>query len=77
MDLERELDRMRREEEIRCPFCDTLQTTDDNNYPVTYHGDGDESCKEMTCDECEQKFWVQEYVTRTYKVTKTYEELME
>ena len=73
IDFEEFHKKCQREREIRCPHCDTLQENDDGQYPVTYWGD--DSYTEMVCQECEEKFWVKENVTRTYDVAKTYDEL--
>jgi C4-type Zn-finger protein len=56
-------------QEIKCPHCGTIQPNDDYQYPVTYFGD--DVAFEMACVECEKKFWVDEYVERTYTVGKT------
>lgn len=67
------MERMRKEEEIACPYCGHIQADDDGQYPVTYWGD--DSYHEIECEECSQKFWVKEDVRRTYRVAKTYDEL--
>lgn len=65
--------RYKEEREIRCPFCNTLQENDDNQYPVTYWGEPEVS--EMDCQDCEKKFFVKENVSRTYEVAKEEKEL--
>lgn len=62
------LKQRKEEEEIKCPYCATIQPNDDCQYPVTYWGDG--GSVEIECVECKKKFWVSEYVERTYTVGK-------
>ena len=66
------LEAMQREEEIRCPFCDHLQSNDDQKYPVTYWAET--GPQEMECDFCSKLFFVEEHVRRTYTIGKTAEE---
>ena len=66
--IDRIFEQRKEAEEIKCPHCHTIQPNDDWQYPVTYWGD-DENV-EMECVECEKKFWVDEYVERTYTVGK-------
>lgn len=66
------LARMKAEEEIRCPYCNHLQPTDDSNYPVTYWAE--DGVTEMDCEDCNKTFYVEERVRRTYGVGKTREE---
>lgn len=72
--LKRLEDRMRREEEIRCPHCDELQPNDDMQYPISYHGSED-GPEEWICYECGKIFFVKEYVRRSYEVAIDREEL--
>ena len=60
--------RYKEEREIRCPHCGMLQSDDDGQYPVTYHGEPE--ITEMDCEECEKKFFIKENVSRTYEVSK-------
>lgn len=55
--------------QIKCPHCGTIQPNDDYQYPVSYWGE--DGPIEWTCTECEKKFWVEEYVSRSYTVGKT------
>lgn len=69
--VENAMERYEKEREIRCPYCDKLQSNDDWQYPVTYHGE--DGPVEWTCDnpDCEKKFYVEEIVERTYSVGKS------
>jgi len=66
--IERILERRKEEQQIKCPYCETIQPNDDYQYPVTYHGD--DGPIEWECAECEKKFYVEEYVERSYSVGK-------
>lgn len=53
-------------QEIRCPYCNHLQSNDDGQYPISYHGeDGYEG---FECDECAESFFVEENVERTFRI---------
>jgi len=77
IDIEKMRKQFEEERQIRCPFCQSLQTTDDGNYPMTYHGSWDSGVTEMDCYDCEKTFWIFEQVSRTYKVGRTPEEAEE
>ena len=69
-ELEREIARAKKEQEIHCPYCDSQQDEDCGGMPnqlITYWGDG--SC-EMTCIECNKKFQAIERVRRTFDTIK-------
>ena len=69
---ERSIARMELDTEIYCPYFHYLQSQDDGNYPITYHGEDE---VEMECESCGKNFVVQENVERTYTVrTATGEE---
>lgn len=76
-DIEEKMKRMEeqyeKERQIICPYCDTIQSNDDLDYPVTYHGEP--SISEFYCQECEKTFFVREFVSRTYESAKTNDEL--
>ena len=71
--IERILKRRKEEQQIKCPYCETIQSNDDNQYPITFWGD--EGVMEWECSECEKKFWVKEYVERSYTVGKHLDKL--
>jgi hypothetical protein len=74
--LDDRLAQMKRDSEIHCPFCDYLQSSDDQRYPVSYHGHED-GPEEMECDSCRKTFFVEERVIRNYVTGKTREECEE
>jgi hypothetical protein len=69
IDLDRLLELRKEAEEIKCPFCGAIQPSDDCQYPVTYWGE--DGPVEKECGECEERFFVEEMVERTYTVGKT------
>jgi DNA-directed RNA polymerase subunit RPC12/RpoP len=69
--IERIIKRREEEQQIRCPYCSTIQPKDDNQYPVTYWGEDD--VVEYECSECEKKFLVDEIVERSYMVGRYYD----
>jgi DNA-directed RNA polymerase subunit RPC12/RpoP len=71
--VDRILKRREEEQQIKCPYCETIQPNDDYQYPVTYWGD--EGAIDYECSECEKKFWVEEYVERSYTVGKYLDKL--
>ncbi len=74
LDIDKMMERMRKEEEIRCPFCDDLVENDDGAYPVSYGG-SENGAEKFECHNCEKEFFVKENVRRIYDVAKTEEEL--
>lgn len=60
---------LRREREIRCPWCDHLWRNNENQF-ITYHGEGEDSTGEVECGWCEKAFVVNEIVTRTWETSK-------
>ena len=69
MGVEAYIKEMQRRREIRCPYCDELQTNDDGQYPVSYWG-SESGPVGMECGHCFKEFFVEEDVQRTYKVAK-------
>jgi C4-type Zn-finger protein len=67
--MEEFLAELREREIIRCPHCREVQMNDDNQYPVTYHGE--DETMEWECDSCGENFYVEEVVTREYRESKT------
>lgn len=61
-------ERLRKEEEIRCPHCEELQPNDDMQYPISYHSSED-GPEEWTCVFCDKIFFVKENVRRSYEVS--------
>lgn len=67
--IDRMLERMHKEEELRCPHCGHVHEGEDTWDHISYCGE--DPPKEETCSSCEETFWVEEIVRRTYECTKT------
>lgn len=70
MDYKAEIDRrtaeIRREQEIRCPFCGEVYDDTDDCRCVSYHGEDDPVEVKCLNEACEKPFLVTENVHRTY-----------
>ena len=66
MDIEEFMAQWKKDHEIRCPRCGELQPNDEGQWPVTYWAE--DGATEMECCQCDERFWVEEHVDRTWKV---------
>ncbi len=66
--IERRFEEERKLEDIRCPYCGSVQDDETRSSHVTYWGE--DEAKEVECDDCERKFMVKEEVTRHFPTKK-------
>lgn len=79
MDVEKYLERCRKERCVICPYCETEHADSEtlgSRDLITYHGSEDGPI-EFECDHCEKEFFVYEEVERTYRSAKTVKQLDE
>ena len=62
-------ERMRKEGEIRCPYCEYVHEGEETYDYISYHG-SEEGPQECECSNCERTFYVTEIVMRTYECVK-------
>jgi DNA-directed RNA polymerase subunit RPC12/RpoP len=68
------MNEIQKEKDVVCPHCSFLQEYNKVSYPVTYWGD--EGQKELECQNCSKKFYVEECVRRWYRVTEQIDPMM-
>ena len=71
-------ERFKKEHSVICPHCGKVLYPDDFEFMdglITYHAEDGPIKKE--CGECEEEFWVEESVDRTWKEFKTEKEAYE
>ena len=68
--IDRILKTHKADQQIKCPYCEKIQSNDDYQYPITYWGDDGVVEWECDNDDCGKKFFVDELVDRTYLVGK-------
>lgn len=77
MDIEKLKEEWRKKRSIICPYCGYIHDPSSLDpdvllWLVTYHGE--DPPQEFYCDSCEESFYVQERVERTYEEKKTLKE---
>ena len=76
MNIEKIMEKRRKDRLIICPYCgyehDISQHWEVMGSVVTYHGE--EEPQEFTCQNCDEDFFVQEHVERTFEAKKTMKE---
>lgn len=71
MDRDKYMEALRESWIIRCPHCKQV-FNDDEHECMTYHGSQDKGePTEVDCGNCEETFFVNEEVERTYESYKT------
>jgi DNA-directed RNA polymerase subunit RPC12/RpoP len=74
--FERRLERIREARKIRCPYCkQEIDYTSEDVGLVTYWGE--DGPVEISCEHCDEDFFVREHVERTFTVGKSREEANE
>ena len=65
--IARKMERMRKESIIVCPYCKAEIENDEGEYPCNYLGSVDSGgYHKWQCGQCDQIFWVEEIVERTF-----------
>jgi len=67
LSLDEIMARMKREQEIHCPFCDRIYDDSDGYRCISYHGEDGPVEVECLNEACEKPFMVTETVIRTYE----------
>ena len=67
--IDRMVERMRKEAELRCPYCDYVHEGEETYDYISYYG-SEEGPQECECSRCGMTFYVEEIVARTYECVR-------